>query len=533
MCVTLSAMKRISIHRGIAAALLALIISACAAPPSPLMEDSEFPLPAAKEVFSVGYRTIKDRYIEKIMPGDFAIEGLRGLATIDPALSLTREDDEIVIKFSEEIVQRFDAPKIDDADGWAELTVNISAIARQNSAALKKADMETIYEAVFDGILSNLDIYSRYAGAAEAKKNRAKRSGFGGVGIRFRVAEGKALITFIMPETPAAESGLKKGDTIINIDGVDIKDLTQDDIGEMLRGPINSHVNIKVARKKVESELEFDVERAHIVPDTVTYGTDDGVVFLKISSFNQDTSRSVLSKLKKAHQELGTSMKGVILDMRGNPGGLLKQSIRVADLFLTQGQISETRGRHPDSLQNYTGGGLDMAYGKPVAVVLDNKSASAAEVTAAALQDRGRAVVVGTSSFGKGTVQTVVRLPNNGEVTLTWSRLIAPSGYTIHGLGIFPTVCTSGIDAKDSDEGRNEKKIAEKILLERVRTAAVLENWRLTPFQDKKKRLELRAYCPPERRKTAIDVNIAKILLNDAVLYARTLNMSASAAAAQ
>ena len=133
-----------------------------------------------------------------------------------------------------------------------------------------------------------------------------------------------------------------------------------------------------------------------------------------------------------------------MLDLRGNPGGLLKQSIKVADLLLTQGKIISTRGRHADSIHNYEAGGHDLAFGLPVLVLVDGKSASAAEIVAAALQDRDRAVVIGTSSFGKGSVQTVIRLPNDGEITLTWSKLVAPSGYLLHGLGVRPAICTSG-----------------------------------------------------------------------------------------
>jgi carboxyl-terminal processing protease len=170
-----------------------------------------------------------------------------------------------------------------------------------------------------------------------------------------------------------------------------------------------------------------------------------------------------------------------------------------------------------------------MAYGRPVVVLIDGKSASAAEVTAAALQDRGRAIIVGTSSFGKGTVQTVIRLPNEGEITLTWSRLIAPSGYILHGLGVFPMICTSGIDGNSIDG----KSVIKKALAARIRATAVLEAWRRTSYQEKQKRQELRSFCPPERRKLKLDSKVAEAMLKDKALYARTLNLSAAAAAAR
>ncbi|MHA1597755.1 MAG: S41 family peptidase, partial [Alphaproteobacteria bacterium] len=315
---------------------------------------------------------------------------------------------------------------------------------------------------------------------------------------------------------------------ITHIEGRAVAGMNQAEIGDKLRGAINSRLTIAITRKGVAAPLDFSVLRAHIIPDTVTYGQEDGIVFLKISSFNQRTARNVLLKLKRARRQLGDRMKGIVLDLRGNPGGLLRQSIKVADLFLTQGRISETRGRHPDSVQQYDAGGRDMAGGRPLVILVDSKSASAAEVAAAALQDRGRAVVVGTSSFGKGTVQTVLRLPNEGEITLTWSRLVAPSGYVLHELGVFPTICTSGIEADET----KAREIIDNFLAKRVRTTAVMEAWRKTSFQDKKQRQDLRAFCPPERRRLATDTKIAKWLIEDRTLYARTLNLSASAAAA-
>ncbi|MBL6932354.1 MAG: PDZ domain-containing protein [Rhodospirillales bacterium] len=506
-----------------------MIVVACAPQRQPLIVDEGYSLPAAKEVFAAGYGSIYERYIELTTPAQFTIEGLHGLASIDPAITIDATEDEVILKIDNVIVARFDTPDATDSDGWAELTVNVSAKGRQGSSELRKATAEKIYEAVFDGILSNLDIYSRYAGAIEAKKNRAKRDGFGGIGVRFKIVNNLPLITFVMPQTPAQDAGLKMGDRITHAGKDSLSGLLQRQVTERLRGPLHSKVVLTILRKGENAPLLMEIERAHIVPDTVSYGHQNGIVFLKISNFNQRTARNTLNKLKKARSELGDSVKGIVLDMRGNPGGLLKQAIKVADLFLAQGRVSETRGRHPDSLQFYDAGGRDMAYGRPVVVLIDGKSASAAEVAAAALQDRGRAVVIGTSSFGKGTVQTVVRLPNEGEITLTWSRLIAPSGYIMHGLGVFPTICTSGIDGNSM----NQDQVIAKALRERIKTTAVMEAWRRTSFQEKQRRQELRAFCSPERRDKKLDSNVAETVLNNKALYARTLNLSASAAAAR
>jgi len=510
-------------------ALLAMLSLAACTPQRPqITADDSYPLPAAKEVFSAAYESIAERYIEAASPGQFVMEGLHGLASIDPAISIETADGDVIVKVSGTVIDSFPIPDSDDAEGWADLTVQITALTRGQSSEMREASAEKIYEAVFDGILSNLDIYSRYAGSSEAKKNRAKRSGFGGIGVRFRIVKNLPQVTFVMPETPAYEAGLKMGDRITEADGETLNGLKQGQVTEKLRGALHSEITLKIDRKGQDAPLIVKIERAHIVPDTVSYGHKNGIVFLKISTFNQRTARNLLNKLKKARGDLGDAIKGIVLDMRGNPGGLLKQSIKVADLFLAQGRISETRGRHLDSLQSYEAGGRDMAYGRPLVVLVDGKSASAAEVAAAALQDRGRAVVIGTASFGKGTVQTVIRLPNAGEITLTWSRLIAPSGYVLHGLGVYPTICTSGTDGNSGDA----EAVITKAINQRIKTTAVMEAWRRTSFQEKTQRQELRAFCPPQRRNLQLDSKVAEAMLNNKAVYARTLNLSASTAAA-
>lgn len=514
---------------GILSLLVMLSLAACAPRQIEYTIDTGYPLPAAKEVFTTGYESIMERYIKAVKPGQFAMVGLQGLGAIDPAMTIETQGSDVIFKIDNTIVGRFAAPANDDAEGWADLTVQMTALGRLKSPEMREASTEKIYESVFDGILSTLDIYSHYAGSKEAKKNRAKRSGFGGIGVRFRIVKSFPQVTFVIPDTPAFKAGIKMGDRITQADYQTLSGMKQSQVSDKLRGPLHSELTIEIQRKGEDAPLIVKLIRAHIIPETVSYGQKNGIVFLKISSFNQSTARNLLNKLKKAHADLGEDIKGIILDMRGNPGGLLKQSIQVADLFLAQGRIIETRGRHPDSIQSYDAGGRDMAYGRPLVVLVDSKSASAAEVTAAALQDRGRAVVIGTSSFGKGTVQTVIRLPNEGEITLTWSRLIAPSGFVLHGLGVYPTICTSGSDGNSV----NGKAIIDKALSKKIKTTAIMEAWRRAPFEEKIQRQKLRAFCPPQRRKLRLDSKVAEVLLNSKKLYARTLNLSASAAAAR
>jgi carboxyl-terminal processing protease len=261
------------------------------------------------------------------------------------------------------------------------------------------------------------------------------------------------------------------------------------------------------------------MNRAHIIPVTIVQDISNGIVAIMLKSFNKNTASSLSDKLEIASENLGKNMKGLILDLRGNPGGLLKQSVKVADLFLTQGDIISTRGRHADSLHKYEAGGRDLALGLPVAVLIDGKSASAAEILAAALQDRNRAVIIGTTSFGKGSVQTILLLPNGGEITLTWSRLVAPSGYMFHGLGIRPELCTSGLEG-------DPKRIIEKFIVKRKQFEIMHTDWGKGSPKDKNKRAQLRKTCPPQHRRNDLELKIAQHLIDHPALYARVLNLS-------
>ncbi|NQU62201.1 MAG: PDZ domain-containing protein [Rhodospirillales bacterium] len=502
--------------------LAAMVVGACAPMTDFVtLDEKAFSQAQATEVFAAAYGGVADKYIDPVNVRDIAFEGIRGLGAIDPGLTIQENGATIVLSDSGRKITSFETPKADDVKGWAELTAKISSAAREESAEMKSTDMETIFEAVFDGMLSNLDIFSRYAGAQEAERNRSKRDGFGGIGIRYRVRDGIPVITEVLKKTPAAKSGLRKDDRITHVDATPLSGLSRHEISRKLRGPTHTRVELTVARGDNPAPVIIAMERAHIFAATVEHSTKDGIVYFKVKSFNQDTARSLAEKLRKARLDLGDGMKGMVIDLRGNPGGLLKQSVKVADLLLTQGQIVSTRGRHADSIHHYEASGRDLADGLPLVVLVDGKSASAAEIVAAALQDRDRAVVIGTTSFGKGSVQTVLRLPNDGEITLTWSRLIAPSGYMFHGLGIRPAICTSGVKGAARDA-------IKKGFANRSKTEETFVAWRQPGLRVEPKRSQLRATCPSQRRRDDFEMQVARQVLNDQALYNRALTFTAA-----
>ena len=471
----------------------------------------------ASRLFSVGFQDVSDIYIEDVSIADLALAGLENLSTIDPSLSVAREHNELVLAVDGKQAASFATPGPRDADGWGDIAAAAVAAGQRNSSQLAAAAAEDVYEAVFDGLTAELDTFSRYAGREEARENRASRDGFGGIGVRISLVDEGVKVLSVMEDTPAEHSGVLDNDVIVMIDGKPAAGLSQREVVRRLRGPLRSRVTLTVKRDSEALPKLIKVTRAHIVPQTVNYRTEDGVGYIRISGFNQSTAGTLRAKLEQAEEVMGQRLKGFILDLRGNPGGLLDQSVVVSDIFLDSGRIVSTHGRHPDSHQYFDADDGDLADGLPIAVLINGNSASASEIVAAALQDAGRAVVIGSNSFGKGTVQTVLRLPNEGELTLTWARFHAPTGYGLNRRGVMPDICTSGSNVQSAED-----------VLEQLRRGVfpidkVTRRTDVAPNDDEG--LEaLRAHCPIHEGENEIDIEVAADLLTDPSLYARALN---------
>ncbi|MGC2856293.1 S41 family peptidase [Novispirillum sp. DQ9] len=520
--------------RGVLATALAASLTLGAFLPLPALGAQEalapatFPTAEAERVLSFGFDVIAERYLEPVTVEQLALDGLRGLGQLDPGLAIAMRDHNVELSTAERVVASFKAPAPDDSQDWADVAVRLTVAARSVSPALAKASAEDVYAAVFDAILADLDHFSRYASAAEARSNRARRNGFGGVGIRYSVENDRLDIREVLPETPASRIGLRIGDAITHIDGAPVGTLgDRDAISERMRGPMNSALRLTVIRAGESVASDMTIRRGLVVPQTVTLeNTDDGVATIRITSFNQRTAKGVSEALDKAKRQLGRDMRGVLLDLRGNPGGLLDQAVSVSDMFINQGRIVFTRGRHPEAMQSYSARTGDTVNGLPVVVLLDGRSASAAEIVAAALQDSGRAVVIGSASYGKGTVQTVIRMPNDGEMTLTWSRFHSPSGYALHGLGVLPTVCVT-------DAAASADTLLANVASASTPLASQFALWRSTPLEDKQARQDLRTLCPPTNQADwASDTEVARRLLSDHAMFARALSATAVKSAA-
>jgi carboxyl-terminal processing protease len=464
---------------------------------------------------------IHDRALRPVTEEVLAMEGLTGLSTIDPSFEVTRGDGKrIELHYGNQVLASYFAPHADDPLGWGMIIDRAAHQAAKKSPAIAHADNDQLTQAIIDSMLTKLDVFSHYAGPAEARERHASRSGFGGIGVRFDLGDTGITLTEVMPESPALQAKLKVGDLITAIDGEPVVQLDQSAISQKLRGPIASAVKLTLQRPEQPAAV-LTLRRSLIVPPTVVSQIEGGIGVIAVSGFNDNTGAGVAEAVRKAKNS--ANFKGIVLDLRGNPGGLLDQGVAVADIFIAQGRILATRGRHPDALQTYDAKGGDVGENVPLVVLVDGRTASAAEIAAAALQDSGRAVIVGTNSFGKGTVQTVLPLPNQGELTLTWSRFFVPSGYALHGLGVLPAICTAG------GAPAGDKMLADG----RAAPPALFAAWRSAPPDDANRRSKLRGHCLAEdHARNELDLAIAKRLLNDPALYARALAVAAPVATA-
>ena len=302
---------------------------------------------------------------------------------------------------------------------------------------------QELLESAINGMLTALDPHSGYMAAEMFEDMQENTRGeFGGLGIEVTMEAGVVKVVSPIDDTPAARAGIQSGDYIIAIDGEPAIGLVLSEAVDKMRGPVNSPITVTIRRAGVEA-FDVDLVRAVITVQSVrsrVEGNDD-VGYIRINTFTEQTQRGLERSIEKLEEEIGDSLKGYVLDMRNNPGGLLDQAVFVADSFLDRGEIVSTRTRHSEQTQRYNARPGDLSGGKPVVVLINAGSASASEIVAGALQDHGRAIVLGTKSFGKGSVQTIIPLARGeSAMRLTTARYYTPSGKSIQATGITPDI---------------------------------------------------------------------------------------------
>ncbi len=324
---------------------------------------------------------------------------------------------------------------------------------------VEEVDSKELIEAAINGMLTSLDPHSSYLSADDAADMRVQTRGeFGGLGIEVTQEEGFVKVVSPMDGTPADDAGIQAGDFITHVDGQSVLGLTLDQAVEMMRGPVGSEIIITVVREGVDQPFDVSIIRDTIKLTAVRSRHVGDTVVLRITTFNDQTYPNLQERLNAEVEALGgmDKVNGFVIDLRNNPGGLLTQAIRVSDAFLEKGEIVSTRGRNPQDGERFNATVGDLAEGKPVVVLINGGSASASEIVAGALQDHRRAIVIGTKSFGKGSVQTVMPLRGDGAMRLTTARYYTPSGRSIQALGVSPDIVVQQPPARPAEETSDE-----------------------------------------------------------------------------
>ena len=305
---------------------------------------------------------------------------------------------------------------------------------------VEKPDEAKLIESAINGMLTGLDPHSSYMDPKSFRDMQVQTRGeFGGLGIEVTMEEGLVKVVTPIDETPAARAGIMANDIITHIEEEQVQGLTLNQAVEKMRGPVNTSVRLKIQRKERKEPLEVKLTRETIRIRPVRARVEGDIGYLRITQFNEQTFEALRTAIDKTGNEIGQEkLKGYVIDLRNNPGGLLDQAIMVSDAFLDRGEIVSTRGRNAEETQRFNAKPGDLTKGKPLVVLINGGSASASEIVAGALQDHKRATVLGTRSFGKGSVQTIIPLGGNGAVRLTTARYFTPAGRSIQAKGIDP-----------------------------------------------------------------------------------------------
>ena len=352
------------------------------------------------------------------------------------------------------------------ADLYRQLDLLGIIFERVEKNYVETTDPESLVEAAIDGMLRSLDPHSSYLSPRAFKEMQVDTRGeFGGLGIEVTQEEGYVKIISPMDGTPAMEAGVQAGDFIIAVDGESLLGLNLAEAVEMMRGPVGSETSLTIRREGVEDPFVVNLVRAVIKLTAARVRVVGDAVVVRVSTFNNQTYPNVRDGLEKAFGESGgpDAISGVVLDLRNNPGGLLSAAVDLSDAFLEGGAIVSTLGRDTRDSEHYIARKGDLIDGKPMVVLINGGSASASEIVAGALQDHRRAVVIGQRSFGKGSVQTLIPIQNNGAIRLTTARYYTPSGRSIQALGVAPDIVVRQRTAPERDQqteqGRSEASL--------------------------------------------------------------------------
>jgi carboxyl-terminal processing protease len=340
-----------------------------------------------------------------------------------------------------------------NSDTYEQLRLFGDVFERVRSDYVEETTDEQLVENAINGMLTALDPHSSYLNTKNFEDMQVQTKGeFGGLGIEVTMENGVVKVVSPIDDTPAARAGVQPGDFIIELDGQAVMGLTLNQAVDKMRGPVNSTIELTLQRGDQEP-FKVKLARAVIKIQSVRARLEGDVAYLRITSFSEQTDSGLESNFKKLKDQANGKLAGIVLDLRNNPGGLLDQAVAVSDEFIDKGEIVSTRGRHPEDAQRYNARPGDIADGLPMVVLINGGSASASEIVAGALKDHRRAIILGTKSFGKGSVQTIIPIPGHGAIRLTTARYYTPSGRSIQALGIEPDIEVQQARVQVIDQG--------------------------------------------------------------------------------
>ncbi|TMJ51045.1 MAG: S41 family peptidase, partial [Alphaproteobacteria bacterium] len=354
--------------------------------------------------------------------------------------------------------QDLGAANPNSAETYKQLNLFGEVFERVRAEYVNDTSDNSLVESAINGMLTSLDPHSNYLNTKNFNDMKVQTRGeFGGLGIEVSMENGLVKVVSPIDDTPAARAGLKPGDLITHLDGEPVQGMTLPEAVEKMRGPVSSEIKLTIRR---EGRDPFDVKltRATIKIQSVrSHLEGENIGYIRVTTFNEQTDTGLNNAMKNLKQQAGNKLVGVVLDLRNNPGGLLDQAVSVSDAFLEKGEIVSTRGRRGEDAQRYNARAGDIAGGLPMVVLINGGSASASEIVAGALQDHHRAILLGTRSFGKGSVQTIIPLPGHGAMRLTTARYYTPSGRSIQAKGIDPDIVVDAAKIEKTAEKGDAK----------------------------------------------------------------------------
>ena len=465
-------------------------------------------------VYATALAFMAPRTLEPVAVSQLTIWGLRGLTALDPELTAELRDGKLHLAIRERELAALPPPPEADINAWAALATDLALTAAGKSLAVRRAGTQGVVQNFFDEVFNHLDPYSRYVPPQDAGEDRERRVGQAGTGLRLGRQGSAIVVTEAIADGPGALAGVRVGDAIIAVDGQSSRGKDPATVMRWIAGPEETQLTL-VWRGRDGRQRSAELERALVPPETVFAQRSGDVVVIQLTAFNRSTD-SHLSEALDQGLASPHPPAGIVLDLRGNRGGLLRQAVTAADALLPAGVVAITAGRDPDATRVWRSNAGELAPDIPVVVMVDGRSASAAEILAAAVADRGRGVVIGSSTLGKGLVQTIAPLPDGGELFVTWSRVLAPRGWPIQGLGVLPQVCTSlGQDLLSwelTELAQGRQPLAKALDAHRAARAP------LQPAQI----LAIRNFCPADEGRE-VDLDVARRLIRDPAAYAAAL----------